>query len=173
MIRDPPWQTTLRRYDVNVRVPVIIPAEGNARAIRGKSRKRLFTFRRTQPLRVAAAFRHDPDISGVDEHDLRRRHVRESQHAGINRTGRGAVRVRAACKRRSAEAAARGGKGEREYGFHWSPVIMLKMTMRKPSQFLLVSATPLRHDWLLGSCKIRFSAVKDGDRESRERGGKH
>jgi hypothetical protein len=84
MIRDAPRLAARRRHHVHVLIAVVVAGEGDLRSVGGEAREALLAARRRQPHGGAAALRHDPDVTAVDERDLCRRDGGLAQHARVD-----------------------------------------------------------------------------------------
>ncbi len=77
-----------RRDRVDLVVAVVVGREGDRLAVGRELGKALLAARRREPLGGAARLWHDPDVTAVDERDLRRRDGRLPQHARVDLRGR-------------------------------------------------------------------------------------
>ncbi len=78
----------LHRHRVDVGVAVVVGGVGERLAVRREARERLLAAGRAEAHGDAALLRRQPDVAGVDEGDLRRRHVGLPQHARVDLRGR-------------------------------------------------------------------------------------
>ena len=91
MVGDPPGQPAARRHGINIRVAVVISAEGDHGAVRRKAWKGFLAARRAEALRVAAFPGRDPDVARIDEGNPGRGHVGITKHPRINSRARGSI----------------------------------------------------------------------------------
>ncbi len=68
---------------VEVAVAVVVADEGDRLAVRAEARERFGSRRTRERRRHPALARHEPEIVGVDEDDLRRADVGEAQHSAV------------------------------------------------------------------------------------------
>ena len=71
MIGQPAGDAPGRRDDVDVRVPVVLPGEGDERAVGGEGRQALEADAGRQPRCRAAVAPDEPEVAGVGENDVR------------------------------------------------------------------------------------------------------
>lgn len=122
MISDPPGQSARHRHGINIRVAIIISAEGDDGAVRRKARKSFFAARRAEALRVAAFLGRDPDVTRIDEGNPGRGHVGITKHPRINSRARRCIGL--GCGRRDKEICKQESAGQKERGnrFHFETV---------------------------------------------------
>jgi hypothetical protein len=73
-----------KRQHIDIFVAVIISRESNVLSIRRKPGEGFFSLRGAEPVSQTSLFFNHPNIPGIDETDVGLRHIRISQHPGIN-----------------------------------------------------------------------------------------
>jgi len=123
VVGQPPGQPAGDRHDVNIRVAVVVAAEGDLAAVGGESREGFLTPGGTQPLGLAAGLGHDPNVPRVNENDVGGGHVRVAEHARVRR---GVNRLLGPGARPGAEQRARKCDGKKSSFGHFKVGLMLE-----------------------------------------------
>ena len=84
VVRKPNRIATEGRHHVDIGVPVVVAAERDPTSVGGEAWEGLLALRRAQLLGRPARLRDDPDVSRVDEGDVRGGYVRVAEHPGVH-----------------------------------------------------------------------------------------